>query len=183
MKLRLPRFVAAKIYRLTRQMHTGLEPVNPEELLEHPSDGFWAIPTFRYFSIWPWDNGRPRWLPAYATPDYTTSRANILPFPERRALNKDGPVEGLHGKLGDKIWVRRCERGAPVLDARYSAHGRQHSSDVWCLVEVPYCFLRPELHDDRNISFVWHNLERSFVAWVPAIWLARDPLYDDIRLL
>ena len=88
---RVKRFFYTRIYRATRRWRHGAEPVDPESLMKEPDAGFWATPTFRYFKIWPWDRQRPRWLPAYALPDFTPSPDNILPYPERHALNPFGP--------------------------------------------------------------------------------------------
>lgn len=157
-------FLYARIYRLTKHWRTGAEPLDPEELMHTPDRAFWAVPTFRYFKVWPWDGERPRWLPAYRTPDYTPLPANFV-YPERLALNDGRPEEAYSGGRGDRFLVVESRRGAPVRDGRFSAHGRQHYSDVWCKIRLSVEFLRP---DQRRV------LGEEVFAWVPAIWLTYD---------
>ncbi len=158
----LKRFVYARIYRATRCWRHGPNPVDSEELMKDPGahflgTDFLAVPTFRYFKVWPWDRQRPRWLPAYRTPNYAPSLANFS-FPERRAINYEWPEEGYGGGRGDVIQVVSCKRGARVYDARFSSHGRQQSSDVWCLVEVPWAHRHPR----RDISLAAHSLRQPW---------------------
>lgn len=170
-------FLYARVYRATRHWRKGLEPLSPEELMSSSDEKVWVTPTFRYFKPWPWDRGRPRWLPAYPSPDFTPSPKNILPYPERRALNKGRPEEKFFGAKADEFQVFEVRRGARVYDARFSAHGRQHSSDVWCKVQLDWDFLREDLQENPGsasvITMYDSRGEMSFYAWVPAIWLAR----------
>lgn len=180
--------------RMASLVRSGVQPEQGK--IEIEEDGtFWVEPNFYYLEGVRWkyflpvyppvDEGRPRWLPLYPTPQLVPGAHVTFGWPSEGLTELGNKVH----VVGQAIWTRERDLADTAKNLRNEhviggwLRGDFEHSALWDCVIIPSGRLRGAM-TAQELGLRWDARYNGYQAWANDLWLGNHgPHFEHIKRL